>query len=114
MGEVAAAKAMKILIHHDKATFELVGTKKAYTPQDLVDIYNKLTGERCGYTHIDLEKFLDVKTILTIYACVRVFKHLSDTYSMGFDGNPFVLKTLLSREPTTFEEYLKREIKSEE
>lgn len=49
------------------------------------DTYNKLTGEHAGATPIELEKFLD--------------------------ENPFVLKTLLGRKPTTFEEYLKREIK---
>ncbi|GAX03084.1 NmrA family transcriptional regulator [Secundilactobacillus pentosiphilus] len=110
VGEVAA-KVAKDPDTYNKATFELVGTKKTYTPQDLVDTYNKLTGEHAVATHIDLEKFLDENHINDLYMR-QAFKHLSDTYSKwGLDGNPFVLKTLLGREPTTFEEYLKREIK---
>ncbi|WP_461214742.1 NmrA family NAD(P)-binding protein [Lacticaseibacillus sp. GG6-2] len=110
VGEVAA-KVAKDPDKYDKGTFELVGTKKTYTPVDLVNIYNQLTGEHTKATHIDIEDFLNQNHINDLYtrAC---FEHLADTYTnWGLDGNPLVLEMLLGRKPTTIEEYIKRELK---
>lgn len=110
VGEVVA-KVAKDPDKFNKGTFELVGTKQTYTPKDLVSIYNKITGEHAVAEHIDIDEFLDQNHFTDLYMRAA-FRHLGATYSKwGLDGNPLALTTLLGREPTSIEEYIKRELK---
>ncbi|KRM74576.1 SDR family oxidoreductase [Secundilactobacillus collinoides] len=95
---------------HDKATYELVGTK-AYSPNELVTQYNALTGEHAVTQYVDVETFLASIHAQDLFFRTG-FKHLADTYSQwGLDGNANVLHMLLGRQPTTFEDYLKNRLK---
>ncbi|MTV82728.1 NmrA family NAD(P)-binding protein [Secundilactobacillus folii] len=109
VGEVVA-KVAKDPDKYNKGTFELVGTKKAYTPDEVVAIYNQITGEHAKAVHVDLDDFLSKIHVTDLYMRAA-FKHLSDSYSdWGLDGNPLVLETLLGRKPTGLEGYIKREM----
>ncbi|HAT55864.1 MAG TPA: NmrA family protein [Lactobacillus sp.] len=94
---------------HNKATYELVGNDYA-SPADLVALYNRLTGEHAVAKQVEMTTFLNQAGIQNVYSR-DAFRHLASTYSKwGLDGNPNVLRFLLGREPTTYEDYMKQQI----
>ena len=110
--EDVAEVAIKILNDpekHNKATYELVGTE-AYTPNELVDMFNQITGKKAEAEFLYIEEFLDEINATDLY--VRSgFRHLAFAYTTwGLDGNTNVLTWLLGREPTSFEEYVKMKL----
>lgn len=95
---------------YNKGTFELVGTKKAYTPAKIVAIYNEVSGDHAEATFIDINDFFEQIHLTDLYMRAG-FTHLKDSYSKwGLDGNPYILRTLLGREPTSLADYMKREL----
>lgn len=106
VGEVCA----KVLTEttHQNATYELCGPD-FYSPSDLVDVYNEVTGKNAVAAHIDVEDLCDLMHLNDSYGR-ECFRRLADTYSeYGIAGNPNVLTWLLGRKPTTFKEYVIRE-----
>lgn len=94
---------------HDKATYELVGTQPM-SPIELVDQFNELTGKTARAEYIPVADFLDGLNMQDLYLRAG-FTQLADSYSKwGLDGNTNVLQMLLQREPTTFKDYLTREL----
>lgn len=92
---------------HNKATYELVGTV-AYSPRQLVEMFNQVYDETASAVYVPVEDFLDHVGINDLYFR-EAFIHLAQTYSeWGLDGNSNILTMLLGRKPTTFEEYLQR------
>lgn len=109
VGEVAV-KVLNDPAKHNKATYELVGTK-AYSPNDLVKIFNQITGKNAVSAYIDVEDFLDQIQANDLFFR-EGFKHLAHSYTTwGLDGNPNVLTWLLGHEPTSFEEYVEGKLK---
>lgn len=105
VGEVAV-KVLNDPAKHNKATYELVGTE-AYSPNDLVRMFNQVTGKNVKSAYIDVEDFLDQIQANDLFFR-EGFKHLAHSYTTwGLDGNTNVLTWLLEHEPTTFEEYVK-------
>lgn len=94
---------------HNKATYELVGTE-AYTPNELVDMFNQITGKKAKAVFLFIDEFLNEIDATDLY--VRAgFRHLAYAYtSWGLDGNTNVLTWLLGRKPTSFEEYVKMKL----
>lgn len=94
---------------HDKATYELVGTEP-YSPVELVEKYNEVTGEDAVAEYINVDDFLDSIDAQDLFFRAG-FKHLAHSYTKwGLDGNSNVLRMLLGREPGNFENYVKREL----
>lgn len=94
---------------HDKATYELVGTP-AYTPKQLVEMFNAYTGMDAKASYVSVDQFLEQIDAQDLYFRDG-FKHLADSYSQwGLDGNTNVLTMLLGRKPHGFEDYLAREL----
>jgi len=105
VGEVAV-KVLDDPAKHNKATYELVGTE-AYSPNDLVRMFNQVTGKNVKSAYIDVEDFLDQIQANDLFFR-EGFKHLARSYTTwGLDGNSNVLTWLLEHEPTSFEEYVK-------
>lgn len=107
VGEVCA----RILTEdgHQNATYELSGSD-FYSPCDLVNVYNELTGNHAQAAHIDVEEFLDMIHLQDSYGR-ECFRRLADTYSRyGIAGNANVLTWLLGRRPVSFAGYVKREM----
>ncbi|ANZ62365.1 NmrA family protein [Secundilactobacillus paracollinoides] len=97
------------IAQHNKATYELVGTQP-FSPNELVQQYNALTGEQAVAEYVDVETFLDTIDAQDLFFRTG-FKHLADTYSKwGLDGNSTVLRLLLGRQPTDFKTYVKRQL----
>lgn len=104
-----AVTVLKDPVKHNKATYELVGTE-AYSPKDLVTIFNQVTGKNAVASYVDVEDFLDEIHANDLYFR-EAFKHLAHAYSTsGLDGNTNVLEWLLGRKPTSFEEYVKEKL----
>lgn len=94
---------------HDKATYELVGTP-AYSPNDLIDMFNDVTGKKAVTEYVDAETFLKQIQANDLFFQAAV-KQLAYTYSTwGLDGNSNVLTWLLGHEPTTFKDYVKKSL----
>lgn len=92
---------------HNKATYELVGTQ-AYSPNDLVKIFNKIFNEKASAVFVPVNEFLDQIGANDLYFR-KGFEYLAYSYSTwGLDGNSNTLSMLLGRKPTTFEEYLEK------
>lgn len=107
VGEVAA----KVLAEdtHANATYELVG-HDFLSPSDMVAIFNKATGKKAAATYVPVERLIEALGITDSY-CVETFIRLADTYSRyGIAGNPNVCEWLLGRKPTSFEQYVQREL----
>lgn len=95
--------------HHNRATYELVGPD-FLSPAGLANEYNEVTGENAVANEVDLAKFLDETGFMNVYTREAVI-HLAHTYSKwGLAGNPNVLEWLLGRKPTTFKQYLAKQI----
>lgn len=108
VGEVAV-KVLNDPAKHNKATYELVGTK-AYSPNDLVKMFNQITGKKAVSAYVDVEDFLDQIQANDIFFR-EGFKHLAHSYTTwGLDGNPNVLTWLLGHEPTSFEQYVENKL----
>lgn len=108
VGEVAV-KVLNDPAKHNKATYELVGTK-AYSPNDLVKMFNQITGKKAVSAYIDVEDFLDQIQANDLFFR-EGFKHLAHSYTTwGLDGNPNVLTWLLGHEPTSFEQYVENKL----
>lgn len=97
---------------HNRATYELVGSD-FLSPKGLVQEFNELTGEHAVAEQVtDLDAFMDQVGFLNVYGRESV-KHLAETYSdYGLAGNPNVLAWLLGRQPTTFKEYISKQLKT--
>lgn len=94
---------------HANATYELCGPD-FYSPCDLVDVYNEISHSHAVASHIDVEDLCDLMHLQDSYGR-ECFRHLADTYSeYGIAGNPNVLSWLLQRKPTTFAQYVEREL----
>lgn len=109
VGEITG-KVLADPVKHTRATYELVGPD-FLSPSELVDQYNELTGEHAVAKRVDnLNDFMDTVGFLNVYSREAV-THLADTYSKwGLAGNPNVLTWLLGRQPTTFKQYLQKNI----
>lgn len=108
VGEVCA----KVLCEegHANATYELCGPD-FYSPSDLVTVYNEVTGGHAMASYIDVEELCDLMHLQDSYGR-ECFRCLAETYSIyGIAGNPNVLTWLLGRAPTTFREYVIKELK---
>lgn len=109
VGEVVV-KALTDTAKHNKATYELVGTE-AYSPNDLVKMFNQITGKKAVSAYIDVEDFLDQIQANDLFFR-EGFKHLAHSYTTwGLDGNPNVLTWLLGHEPMSFEKYVEEKLK---
>ncbi|MDL2294808.1 NmrA family NAD(P)-binding protein [Ruminococcaceae bacterium OttesenSCG-928-D13] len=111
VGEVAA----KVLTEdgHQNATYELVGPD-FLSPQDMVGIFNEITGRNASANLIPVEAMFEFFGNSKYDSYFReTFYRLSDTYGRyGIAGNPNVLTWLLGRKPTTFKDYVLRELKA--
>ncbi|MBO1307711.1 NmrA family NAD(P)-binding protein [Enterococcus sp. 669A] len=108
-----AEVAAKVLTEttHANATYELVGTD-FLSPDDMVEKFNQLTGREAVCQQIPVETIINYfPTAKYDSYFVKTFQELSKTYGdYGIAGNANVLTWLLGRQPTTFDEYIKREI----
>lgn len=112
VAEVAAA----VLLDggsHAGATYELVGPGR-FTAHDLARIIAEVTGREVLAEQIDPDVFLKaalgVESLDAFAYQARVVRAISTRYSShDFIGNPRVLTWLLGREPTTFEQFVRRE-----
>ncbi|MFR3684025.1 MAG: NmrA family NAD(P)-binding protein [Enterococcus sp.] len=108
-----AEVATKVLTEdgHQNATYELV-CHDFLSPVDMIEKFNQITGRDAVCNQVPVE------TIIPYFGnakydsyFVQTFKNLAETYGeYGIAGNANVLTWLLEREPTTFDEYIKREL----
>lgn len=104
VGKVAVS-VLKEPKKHNKATYELVGTE-AYSPNELIEIFNQVTGLQAESAYVDVEDFLEEIQAKDLYFR-EGFKRLAYSYTTwGLDGNSNVLTWLLGHEPTSFKEYV--------
>lgn len=108
-----AEVAVKVLTEdgHENATYELVGTD-FLSPVNMVDHFNRVAGRAAICEQVAVDDFIDYFGSAKYDSYfVKTFKLLSQTYSdYGIAGNSNVLTWLLGRKPTSFDEYIKREI----
>lgn len=108
--------AVLVLTHsadHAGATYELVGPGR-YTAHDLVEIISRVLDRQIGVREIDADTYLKAwvgdADPTTVTHQVRVLRSISARYSShDFIGNPNVLRWLLGRPPTSFEEFVRRQ-----
>lgn len=94
---------------YNKADYELVGTERL-SCDECVAIFNKVTGKNAKAVYVPVKDFLDEMHVTDIASRVAI-THLADTYTKwGLDGNTSVLEWQLGRQPTSFEDYVKREM----
>ncbi len=99
---------------HSAATYELVGPGR-YTAHDLRAIIADVLGRSIEVREIDADTYLaawvgDGDPASFVHQ-TRVLRAISARYSShDFIGNPHVLTWLLGRPPTTFEQYVRREL----
>lgn len=107
---VVLAKVLADPVHHNRATYELVGPD-FLSPSELATQYNEVTGENAIAKRVNLDEFLDNAGFMNVYSR-DAMTHLANTYSKwGLAGNPNVLGWLLERKPTTFKQYIAAKIK---
>lgn len=107
---VVLAKVLADPVHHNRATYELVGPD-FLSPSELATQYNEVTGENAIAKRVNLDEFLDNAGFMNVYSR-DAMTHLANTYSKwGLAGNPNVLEWLLERKPTTFKQYVAAKIK---
>jgi uncharacterized protein YbjT (DUF2867 family) len=110
--EVAAA-VLAASGQHAGATYELVAPGR-YTAHDLAKVISAVTGREVVAERIDPEVFLKaslgVDSLAQFPYQAGVSRAIGQRYSShDFIGNPNVLRWLLGREPTTFEQFVRRE-----
>jgi uncharacterized protein YbjT (DUF2867 family) len=110
--EVAAA-VLADTDQHAGATYELVAPGR-YTAHDIAQVISSVVGGEVIAEEIDAEVFL--KAALGADSAsqfpyeARLLRAISRRYSShDFIGNPNVLRWLLGREPTTFEQFVRAE-----
>ncbi len=115
VGDVAevAAAVLSDSAQHAGATYELVAPGR-YTAYDLAAIISGVAGREVVAEEIDSDVFLraalGVEDLSRFPYQTRVLRAIGQRYSShDFVGNPNVLRWLLGREPTTFEQFVQRE-----
>ena len=113
--EVAAA-VLSDSRRHAGATYELVAPGR-YTAYDLARAISEVTGGAVATEQIDPEVFLKVslgvESLSQVPYQAKALQAISTRYSShDFVGNPNVLTWLLGREPTTFEQFARREFRA--
>jgi uncharacterized protein YbjT (DUF2867 family) len=99
---------------HLGATYELVSSGR-YTAHDLAEVISRVLGRDVFAKQIDADEFtkaaLGADSLERFPYRVRAARAISRRYSShDFIGNPNVLTWLLGREPTTFEQFVRREL----
>jgi uncharacterized protein YbjT (DUF2867 family) len=115
--EVAAA-VLAESDRHAGATYELAAPGR-YTAHDIAKVISQVAGREVVAERIDSEVFLrsslGVDSLEQFPYQARVSGAISKRYSSNdFIGNPNVLRWLLGREPTTFEQFTQREFDARE
>ncbi|MDQ2852782.1 MAG: NmrA family NAD(P)-binding protein [Actinomycetota bacterium] len=100
--------------HHAGATYELVAPGR-HTAHDLARVISSIVGREVAAEQIPSDDFmkaaLGTDDLSQSPYQTRVAQAISDRYSShDFIGNPNVLTWLLGREPTTFEQFVQREL----
>jgi len=115
LGEVTevAAAVLADSEQHAGATYELVAPGR-YTAHDLAQVISEVVGREVVTEQIDSDVFIratfDTDDLSQFPYQTRVAQAISKRYSShDFIGNPNVLRWLLGREPTTFEQFVRRE-----
>lgn len=106
-----AQVASKVLTEdgHQNATYELVGSE-FLSSYDLVKQFNDITGRNINAVQISVDDLAKAAGITDTYT-LEAIQALSDTYTKyGLTGNSNVLTWLLGRKPSTFKDYLEREM----
>ena len=99
---------------HAGATYELVAPGR-YTGYELARIISEVVGREVPAVQIDADDYLrawvgDADPAEVTHQ-LAVLRSITTTYSQqDFVGNPNVLTWLLGREPTTFEQFVRREL----
>jgi uncharacterized protein YbjT (DUF2867 family) len=98
---------------HAGATYELVAPGR-YTAHDLARVISNVVGGEVIAEQIDSEVFLKAAlgadSVTQFPYEARLLRAISRRYSShDFIGNPNVLRWLLGREPTTFEQFVQTE-----
>ncbi len=109
--EVAAA-VLTDSAYHAGATYELVAPGR-YTAYDLAKIISAVVGREIGTERVDPDVFvklyLRATDVREIPYEVGVARKISARYSRcDFVGNPNVLTWLLGRQPTTFDQFVRK------
>lgn len=111
----AAEAAVKVVTEdgHFGATYELCGAHSDYlSANEIAALISKVTGHRIKAELVSLDAFLSSEraSYMGDYQR-RGMRRLFEYYSEhGIFGNPNVMTWLLGRKPTTFEEYVRREM----
>ena len=109
VGEVAAA-VLADPQHHAAATYELCGAD-TLTGHEVAEIMAGIAGSEVSAQEVaasEVVSRLKDAADYTIDGMLRLFMHY-DRY--GITGNPNVLRWLLGREPTSFSDYVRRELR---
>ncbi|MEU3509690.1 NmrA family NAD(P)-binding protein [Streptomyces longwoodensis] len=100
--------------HHAGATYELVAPGR-YTAHDIADVISEVMGRKISVRQITADQFtaaslgMDHETRYPYRTAAA--RAISKRYSShDFIGNPNVLTWLLGREPTTFKQFVEREL----
>jgi uncharacterized protein YbjT (DUF2867 family) len=112
VGDVAevAGKIISEPQKHHRATYELVGSDYL-TSDEMVEIFSQETGIPISSMAMSADDFIASLGDIPEYT-QNVIRRLSKTYNgVGLSGNSNVLQWLLGRTPTTFREYVRREMK---
>ena len=99
---------------HAGATYELVAPGR-FTAHDIVAVLSDVLGRRIDAREIDADTYLRAwvgdADPATVSHELSVLRGITSTYSAhDFVGNPTVLTGLLGRRPTTFREFVEREV----
>lgn len=99
--------------HHIGATYELAAPGR-YTAHDLAKVISGVLGREIPAERIDseifLRQFLRTEDLSQFPYEVRLARAISARYSShDFIGNPNVLTWLLGRQPTTFDQFVRRQ-----
>ena len=96
---------------HGGSVYELAGSQ-AITPKQIAEIFGKLLGKNVRADRVSTEAWVRQAATsgLGAYQTDTLVKMFDYYDKYGFCGNPLVLKTLLGRNPTTFEQFASRTI----
>lgn len=99
---------------HAAATYELVAPGR-FTAHELAQIISGVVGREVPAVQIDADDYLRAwvgdADPSEVSHQLAVLRSITSTYSrQDFVGNPNVLTWLLGREPTTFEQFVRREL----
>ena len=118
IGDVAEVAAMVLTdgARHKGATYELVAPGR-FTAHDIAAVISSVLGREITTEQIDPDVFtrqrLGEAALREFPYQARAARAISQRYSShDFVGNPNVLRWLLGREPTTFEQFISREVRA--